>query len=130
MFLGTIDESIKASILDLALVIAKSDSEYSDPEEAIIAAYKKEMGISHEPQDRKLDAILSDLSKASDSDKKKILFEMTSLVLADSNFSDDEEKLLNEIAVSFGLDRSYISDSIKIYDDLSMLYQKAAKLVN
>lgn len=130
MFLGAIDVSCRASLLDLALLIAKSDGEYGDSERAIIAAYKKEMDVLHDPQNRELDDILSVLSGTSLSDKKKILFEMTSLILADGNFSDDEEKMLNKIADAFCLERSYISDSIEIYDDLNMLYLKAAKLVN
>lgn len=62
--------------------------------------------------------------------KKKILFEMVSLVIADNDFSDEEEAILNKIAKTFGIEESFISSSIEIYDDLNILYQKASNLVS
>jgi uncharacterized tellurite resistance protein B-like protein len=130
MFLNAIDKKCRESVLDLALLIAHSDNDYCEAEKEVIKAYKKEMEVSYEPRLRGLDDILNSFTTMSISDKKKILFEMACLVIADSNFSDEEEAILKKTAQSFGIEESFISASIEIYDDLNMLYQKASKLVN
>jgi len=130
MFLNAINKEYRESVLDLALLIAHSDNDYCEAEKDVIAAYRKEMEISYEPRLRELNDILNSLTTMTISDKKKILFEMVCLVIADSNFSDEEEAILKKTARSFGIEESFISASIEIYDDLNMLYQKASKLVN
>jgi hypothetical protein len=62
-------------------------------------------------------------------DKKKVLFEMAALVIADGSYSDEEEKLIKEISASFNISDDFITESIEIIDDLNMLYFKASKLV-
>lgn len=129
MFLGTIKESCRESVLDLALHIAESDNEFSESEKLIIDAYRQEMGVSYQPQKKELQSILDSLASAAMGDKKKILFEMAALVIADGSYSDEEEKLIKEISAAFTISDDFITQSIEIIDDLNVLYLKASKLV-
>jgi tellurite resistance protein len=130
MFLGTIKESYRESILDLALYIAESDAEFSESEKSVIDAYRQELGIAYQPQKKELKAILDSFSAANASDKKKILFEMAALVIADGSYSDEEEKIVKEISKVFNISDNFITQSIEIIDDLNVLYVKATKLVS
>jgi uncharacterized tellurite resistance protein B-like protein len=129
MFLGTIKESYRESVLDLALYIAESDNDFSESEKSVIDAYRQEMGLSYQPQKKELKTILDSLSPADSNDKRKILFEMAALVIADGSYSDEEEKLVKEISAAFNIDDDFITQSIEIIDDLNVLYLKASKLV-
>jgi tellurite resistance protein len=129
MFLSTVKELYRESILDLALYIAESDNEFSESEKSIIDAYRQEMGLSYQPQKRELKTILNSLVLADSGDKRKILFEMAALVIADGAYSDEEEKIVKEMASAFGIGDDFITQSIEIIDDLNVLYNKAAKLV-
>jgi tellurite resistance protein len=130
MFLGTIEESYRKNVLDLALYIAGSDNDFSESEKKIIDAYRQEMNLDKEPQKRELKAILDSLTSANAGDKRKILFEMAALVIADGTYSDEEENITKEIATAFGIGNDFITHSIEIIDDLNVLYLKATKLVN
>lgn len=130
MFLGTINESCKESVLDLALHIAESDNEFSESEKPIVNAYRQEMGLSYQPQKKELKTILDSLALADICDKKKILFEMAALVIADGSYSSEEEKIAKEISTAFNISNDFITQSIEIIDDLNVLYLKASKLVN
>jgi uncharacterized tellurite resistance protein B-like protein len=129
MFLGTIKESYRESVLDLALYIAESDNDFSESEKSVIDAYRQEMRLSYQPQKKELKTILDSLSPADSNDKRKILFEMAALVIADGSYSDEEEKLVKEISAVFNISDDFITQSIEIIDDLNMLYLKASKLV-
>jgi tellurite resistance protein len=129
MYLGTIQESCKESVLDLAFLIANSDNEFSDSEKAIIDTYRQEMQIAYEPQKRELTSILASLAESAALDKRKILFEMAGLVIVDASYSDEEENLLKQIASSFNIDADFITQSIEIIDDFNVLYSKATKLI-
>lgn len=129
MFLGTIKESYRESVLDLALYIAESDNDFSESEKSVIDAYRQEMGLSYQPQKKELKAILDSLSPADSNDKRKILFEIAALVIADGSYSDEEEKLVKEISAAFNISDDFITQSIEIIDDLNVLYLKASKLV-
>jgi uncharacterized tellurite resistance protein B-like protein len=129
MFLGTIDETYKKSVLDLALYIAESDNEFSETEKSVIDAYRQEMGLTYQPQKKELKIIFDSLSQADSNDKRKILFEMAALVIADGSYSDEEEKIVKEISAAFNISDDFITQAIEIIDDLNMLYLKASKLV-
>jgi tellurite resistance protein len=130
MYLGTIKEIYKESVLDLAWLIAQSDNEYSESEKAIINAYKQEMQLKYEPQKKELKDILDSLAGAGAADKKRILFEMAALIIADGSFSDEEQKLIKEISTAFKIGDDFFTQSIEIIDDFNMLYLKASKLIN
>lgn len=129
MFLGTIKESYREGVLDLALYIAESDNDFSESEKSVIEAYRQEMGLSYQPQKKELKIILDSLSHADSNDKRKILFEMAALVIADGSYSDEEEKLVKEISAAFNISDDFITQSIEIIDDLNVLYLKATKLI-
>jgi hypothetical protein len=129
MYLGTIQDSYKESVLDLAFLIANSDNEFSDSEKFIMEAYKQEMKIAYVPKKKDLQAILDSLASATTLDKRKILFEMAALIIADSSYSDKEEELVKKISVAFNISDDFITQSIEIIDDLNVLYLKASKLV-
>jgi tellurite resistance protein len=129
MLLGTIKESYREVVLDLALYIAEADNEFSESEKSVIDAYRQEMGLSYQPQKKELKTILDSLSPADSNEKRKILFEMAALVIADGSYSDEEEKLVKEISSAFNISDDFITQSIEIIDDLNVLYLKASKLV-
>jgi uncharacterized tellurite resistance protein B-like protein len=129
MFLSTVKELYRESVLDLALYIAESDNEFSESEKSVINAYRQEMALSYQPKKKELKTILDSLLPADSNDKRKILFEMAALVIADGSYSDEEEKLVKEISAAFNIGDDFITQSIEIIDDLNMLYLKASKLV-
>jgi tellurite resistance protein len=129
MFLETINESCKKDVLDLALLVAESDDEFSDSEKIIIESYKHEMKIDYNPQKKSLASILRSFANISQFDKKKILFELAALIIADGSYSDEEEHLIKEISAAFNISDDFITQSIEIIDDLNVLYLKASKLV-
>ena len=129
MFLGTITESLKESVLDLALLLVEANKGFYESAPAIMDAFKNRLSITKEPKKRKLKDILESLSSADIIDKKKIMFEITCLAYTDGVYSDKEREIFKEITAAFKIDDDFVNRSIEIADDLNMLYYKANKLV-
>ncbi|GHT97760.1 hypothetical protein FACS1894142_2990 [Spirochaetia bacterium] len=129
MYLGSIEDRLKERVLDLAFLIANSDSNYSDSEKFIIENYEQEMRISYTPRKRELEEILNSLSSANSTDKRKILLEMVALVVADGEYSIAEQTLLKKISGVFNIEEGFLTDAVGIVDDMNILYLKASKLI-
>ena len=129
MFLSTITEYLKESVLDLALILVEADKDFYESAPAIMESFKNRLSITSNPKKRELKEILESLSGADITDKKKILFEITCLVYSDNIFSDTEREIFKEVTNAFQIEDDFVYRSIEIADDLNMLYYKANKLV-
>ena len=130
MFLRDLEQSLKECFLDIAFMIASSDGDYSESEKALIREYQLEMNINYEPKAQSSDYIISTLSSATNSDRKKIVFELASLAMVDDVYTDEEKEILENLAQALDIPTSFIIESFDIINGLKNLYLKSALLVS
>lgn len=94
----------KQAFLTLAHHVAHADSEFSVEEEVLIAKYCMEMQMDDiEYDEAKFDLVGVLNAFERDSHQKIALLELMALVYADGEVAKQEQQLLNDIIVHFGL---------------------------
>ena len=129
--LKKLEKEFKECFLDIAQMLMISDGDSHITEKELMTAFKKEMGVEYyEPKTQSNDYIISTLSPASISDKKKIIFELAALAMIDNVYSDKEREILDNLAEALDIPASFIQESFNIIDGLKDLYKKSALLVS
>ncbi|MCA2017774.1 TerB family tellurite resistance protein [Vibrio tritonius] len=104
MFLNRLSMNEKQAFLTLAHHVAHADSEFSVEEEVLIAKYCMEMQMDDiEYDEAKFDLVGVLNAFERDSHQKIALLELMALVYADGEVAKQEQQLLNDIIVHFGL---------------------------
>ena len=116
MVLNKIEKKFIVGVLDLAYFIACFDGDYTAEKNKAINMLKMEMDISYglenmnvpyEPHNTELNDILASLESLRDSDKEKVMFEMTSLASPTGKLSEKNEAILKQIAQVWGLEEFF-----------------------
>ena len=129
--LKKLEKEFKECFLDIAQMLMISDGDSHITEKELMTAFKKKMGVEYyEPKTQSNDYIISTLSPASISDKKKIIFELAALAMIDNVYSDKEREILDNLAEALDIPASFIQESFNIIDGLKDLYKKSALLVS
>ncbi len=104
MFLFDLSDEQKDLFIDLAIIAMESNGAVDDSEIAVIRGYCREMAVSYREK-AKINNRAEVLSKlkdiSSESELRKITIEITTLMYADNNLADEEEKMLLEMKEEF-----------------------------
>jgi tellurite resistance protein len=101
MFLNKLEENEKVAFLTLAYHIARSDGDFSENEQNIIATYCMEMqiqDINYNKDNFDLNSVL--LEFRSKEHQKILLIEIMALIYSDG-LHDEEQKILDQICDQF-----------------------------
>lgn len=132
MFLANLTEKQKPAFLELARALIAADGVLSSDEVSMMEQYKLEMVLtsgSEELQERAGQAVDA-FTTASVTVKKQVVFELVALACADNDYASEEDRLLNEIAISFGLEAAFIDECRVYVGELTDLYSRIGKLVS
>lgn len=132
MFLANLAGEQKTAFLDLARALIAADGVLSDNEISMMEQYKLEMALtttSEESQGQVEQAV--DVFKPTPAVvKKQVVFELVALAFADNDYADEEDRLLSEITVSWGLDAAFLDECRVYVKELTDLYQRIGRLVS
>ncbi|BAK73678.1 MAG: TerB family tellurite resistance protein [Arcobacter sp.] len=132
MLLMKLQSKEKFSFLQLAHYLARIDNKFGEREEEIISEYCTEMGIenldSFDMENFSLDNILKDFK--SESSKRIVILELMILIHIDHSFNINEQKLMEKISISFGIDLDDVNDYSQWGKSVAMLYEVAKIFIN
>ena len=122
----------KFSFLQLAHYLARIDNKFGEREEEIISEYCTEMGIENldnfDMENFSLDNILKDFK--SEASKRIVILELMILIHIDHSFNINEQKLIEKISSSFGIDLEDVNDYSQWGKSVAMLYEVAKIFIN
>lgn len=122
----------KFSFLQLAHYLARIDNKFGEREEEIISEYCTEMGIENldnfDMENFSLDNILKDFK--SEASKRIVILELMILIHIDHSFNINEQKLMEKISSSFGIDLEDVNDYSQWGKSVAMLYEVAKIFIN
>lgn len=132
MLLMKLQSKEKFSFLQLAHYLARIDNKFGEREEEIISEYCTEMGIENldtfDMENFSLDNILKDFK--SESSKRIVILELMILIHIDHSFNINEQKLMEKISKSFGIDLDDVNDYSQWGKSVAMLYEVAKIFIN
>lgn len=110
MYLSALRDEHKKLFLELALHLVAADGEYSEKEEAMMAAYCQEMQLDCDPP--KTPSPLKEITEAlaaecSEQEKKAIVFEAVGLAMTDGQYDKSERELICSVQEEFGLSEDF-----------------------
>lgn len=108
MFLQIMNIEEKEKFLEFVYKVANVEGEFAEEEQEIINSYKKELGVSEIPETSDIEGLIGYFSTKVDEIKKLVLFEIIGLINADNKIAKEEEKILNKVVASFGLDNEIV----------------------
>lgn len=107
MFLDRLNKDEKVAFLELAHHVARSDNDFSELQKEIIGKYCMEMQIEDINYDENSFNIENTLVKVQEKQSQKIiLLEIMALVYSDNILHAEEQKVLDIITGTFGLNSS------------------------
>ena len=132
MLLMKLQSKEKFSFLQLAHYLARIDNKFGEREEEIISEYCTEMGIENldnfDMENFSLDNILKDFK--SEASKRIVILELMILIHIDHSFNINEQKLIEKISSSFGIDLEDVNDYSQWGKSVAMLYEVAKIFIN
>lgn len=132
MYLGLLKDEEKELFLDLAYIISHSDGDFMASEEAIIKAYCSEMQITERDfnQECNLNEIIQKIQLLCDEKEKRIiLFEAVGLAKCDSDYSNKERDIINQIRQAFGVSEDFVEKCDEAVDEIIKAQQNINNLV-
>ena len=105
MFLANLNQKEKAVFWDVANAIVRVDGVIAEVEMEMLNQYQDEMHTAFAEGDAKIDKmeLLASLKDSSQAVKKMIYFELFGLVYADAKYTKDEENLMKNVQMLFGI---------------------------
>jgi hypothetical protein len=132
MLLMKLQSKEKFSFLQLAHYLARIDNKYGPREEEIILEYCTEMGIENldafDSVNFSLEGILKDFK--SEQSKRIVILELMILIHIDYTFHWNEQKLMEKISDSFGINLEDVNDYSQWGKSVAMLYEVAKIFIN
>ena len=110
MYLTLLKHEEKKLFLNLVVILASSDGNYSDKEKSMINGYCQEMGIPYmlDNQDSVLEDVVSKINQSCDTKTKKIMvFEAIGLAVSDNIFHQSERVIIKKMMDIFKLDKGF-----------------------
>ena len=129
MFLNRLDNKEKVAFLELAHYIARSDNDFSDAEENMIAIYCLEMEIENINFDDTKFNLESTLSKFETEESRKIaLLEIMALIYSDG-LEDEEQKVIDSMVNIFNLTNELSHEYAKWTQSILKVSAQGHKLI-
>jgi len=134
MFLQDLIEDEKAAFLELAHQVAQADGILSEAEDALIAAFAREMDIpAHAlvPSGERAEKDIGELTAVfrSETSRKIAFMELLALTLSDNDYSPEEKTLLNKIRIGFGFDETHNEKCKAWVRKINEVYREGRTLV-
>ena len=133
MYLDVLNDKEKELFLSFAYNLSAADKDFSPEERILISACCREMGIEFDMGkinlsiDETIDAINKNCSQQV---KKVIIFEAIRLAVVDSEYDDDERKIIHRAVDTFGLDAAYHDKCENVLNDYFSLLDKITEIVS
>lgn len=132
MYLNKLSIEQKNLFLDLCIHGANSNNEFADDEKAIVNAYCEEMDIPvrYDEQTPFEECVDKLVEISSEKELKKLLVELTALILADNVCDEDEEKFMQKFITKAGISDSEYKRVLDILVKISALYKEIDEFVS
>ena len=132
MFLNELPKNLIKPYLDIAYTLIAADGNFSDEEMATLQMYKTEFNLDNLPELSFVDvsSALTVFEYLTNSEKKKIYFELFSLSYVDSNCSAEERELLNVVLKEFHISESEAKELERITIKLLFDYEQLGIIIN
>jgi hypothetical protein len=107
MFLNLLTQDEKKAFLGLAYKVAMADNIYHEQEQAMMEYYEYESGMK---LDSEKDSSVEELCSVfqSKTNKAYCMIELLSLAFSDSEFHQDEKKIIDEVSERLNIDDNFI----------------------
>ena len=132
MYLNLLTGDQKELFLDLALITANADGKADSEELSVISEYCREMNIDSDRTEPSmpLNILLDRITLISNmTERKIIIFELIGLALADSNYCDNEKKIITLASIYFQLDDSFTEECETLINDYLNIQSRLNNLV-
>ena len=131
MFLFNLCNKEKHLFLDLEIYMSMVDGEFNDAEKKLIDLHALEMRVDHNhyTPEKSIDEVRSQAKQLDDKTKRIFFFELVSTVMSDGVYTLDEQKLIENIAIMFGLGAKDINDVFDSVNTLRRGYEKANSFI-
>ena len=133
MYLALLDKDKKELFLNLEIIISMADGEFGEEEKNIIDAHCFEMQIDDNNYESwmTIDEIIYGINeKCSDVEKRIIYMELATVVLADGVYHKEEQIMLEDYALHFGISDKAAASIIETLFEMRTIYTKCANFVN
>lgn len=133
MFLAELSKEGQSAFLNLAVALIKADGKVTQDELNTLNMYKMEILDMKDISEYNSDNIEKDIefiAKLNIQMRKKVYFELISLAYTDSDYSEDERKLIDNIITQWNLDIAVCKEIDKIAFDIIKTLGKLGELIN
>lgn len=133
MYLAELSIEGQNAFLNLAVALIKADGKVSQEEICALNMYKAELVNMKDISEYNSEIIENDINFIAQLDlvmRKKVYFELVSLAFSDSDYSDKEKNLINNIILKWNLDPSICKEIDKIALEITNSLGKLGELIN
>jgi uncharacterized tellurite resistance protein B-like protein len=133
MFLAELSSESQHAFLNLAVALIKADGKVTQDELNTMNMYKAEITGMKDISEYSSDNIEKSINCIAELDvqtRKKLYFELVSLAYSDSDYSEDEKKLIDNIITQWKLDAVVCSEIDIIASDIIKTLGKLGELIN
>lgn len=132
MYLALLNENEKAAFLGMAYNLVIVDGDYSDAENAVMNGYCQELQFTFDENTmiKPMETLIQFVKDNSNDNIKKIfIFELIGLAMADSNYDNDERKVISQMMSEYNIDADYAKNCESILNEYIEFQGKINKLV-
>lgn len=133
MFLAELSNEGQNAFLNLAVALIKADGKVTQDELSTLNMYQAEINTMKDISEYIFDDIEKDIEFIAGLEvqmRKKVYFELVSLAYTDSDYSDDEKKLINNIILKWNLEPSTCKEIDKVASEIIKSLGKLGELIN
>ena len=133
MYLEFLDQQQRELCIELAINLASTDGVFSQKERLLIEGYCADAGMTYNFNQKEvlpLQAIIENLLIITGTTERKIIvFEMIRLATVDNVFHENERDLINDVALQFEIDESYVQECQEVIEAQIALEERINHLV-
>ena len=133
MYLDVLNDKEKELFLSFAYNLSAADKDFSPEERMLISSCCREMGIDFDMSkiNLSIDETMEQINSLCSSQVKKIIiFEAIRLAIVDTEYDEDERKIILTAIEKFGIEKSYHDACEDILNEFFNLENKISGLVS
>ena len=131
MFLSMLSKKEQEYFLELANLAMQVDGVVTESEREMIENFRQEMMLlDYKMQDIPLDKLKMNIDLSTKRNKKVFLFELTGMMYADSEVSEEEKQWLLDIALAWGFRENELKKIIRWVIDFNDLLLEGYEYIN
>lgn len=133
MYLEFLNQQQRELCVELAVNLASTDGVFSQKERLLIEGYCADAGMTFNFNHKEvlpLQSIIENLLIITGTTERKIIiFEMFRLATVDNVFHENERDLINDVALQFDIDESYVQECQEVIEAQIALEERINHLV-